>query len=79
MARRTGLCLMLDRALSRVIDALDSRGASTIPDDVRTRLESMIDAWNTQSFDDAFQPIQEFEIQCARERDLVLAEASGDP
>ena len=66
------------RALTRVVDALTSRGASTIPSEVRTRLESMIEAWSNQSFDDAFQPIQEFEIQCARERDLVLAQESGD-
>ncbi len=68
-----------DRAYKRVLDALNSRGAVAIPDELRTRLESMIEAWSTQSFDDAFQPIQEFEIQCARERDLVVAEQSGDP
>jgi hypothetical protein len=67
------------RAYSRVLDALISRGAPTVPKDLRTRLESMIEAWSNQAFDDAFQPIQEFEIQCARERDLVMAEQSGDP
>jgi len=66
------------RAFERVLQALISRGAPKIADDLRVRLESMIDAWSTQSFDDAFQPIQEFEIQCARERDLVVAEQSGD-
>jgi energy-coupling factor transporter ATP-binding protein EcfA2 len=39
----------------------------------------MVENWCTQSFDDAFQPIQELEIQCARERDLVVAQESGDP
>ena len=68
-----------DRAYARVLDALFSRGAAKVPKDLRTRLESMIETWSTQAFDDAFQPIQEFEIQCARERDLVLAEQSGDP
>jgi energy-coupling factor transporter ATP-binding protein EcfA2 len=66
------------RAFERVLQALISRGAPKVPDDLRVRLESMIDAWSTQSFDDAFQPILEFEIQCARERDLVVAEQSGD-
>jgi hypothetical protein len=67
------------RAFERVHQALISRGSFKIPDDLRVRLESMIDSWSTQSFDDAFQPIQEFEIQCARDRDLVLARESGDP
>ncbi|HXB67409.1 MAG TPA: NACHT domain-containing protein [Candidatus Acidoferrales bacterium] len=67
------------RAYLRVLDALTSRGAPTVPKGLRTRLESMIETWSTQAFDDAFQPIQEFEIQCARERDLVVAEQSGDP
>jgi NACHT domain-containing protein len=66
------------RAYERVLDALDSRGASTIPEGMRIQLESMIEAWSTQSFDDAFQPIQEFEIRCARERERVMAELSGD-
>jgi hypothetical protein len=68
-----------DRAFERVLQALISRGAPVVPKDLRVRLESMIEAWSTQSFDDAFQPIQEFEIQCACERDLVVAEQSGDP
>ena len=68
-----------ERAFARVRDALISRGAASIPAEMRTRLESMIEKWSSQAFDDAFQPIQEFEIQCARERDLVLAEESGDP
>jgi hypothetical protein len=67
------------RAYTRVLDALISRGALSISKELRARLESMIEAWSTQAFDDAFQPIQEFEIHCARERDLVVAEQSGDP
>jgi energy-coupling factor transporter ATP-binding protein EcfA2 len=38
----------------------------------------LIETWSNQAFDDTFQPIQEFEIHCARERDLVLAQQSGD-
>jgi len=68
-----------NRAYGRLLDALDSRGGATIPEELRKRLESMIEAWSTQAFDDAFAPIQEFEIVCARERDLVRAEESGDP
>jgi len=67
------------RAYGRVLDALISRGAAALPAELRTRLESMVENWSTQAFDDAFGPIQEFEIQCARERDLVAAEQSGDP
>src|ERR1035438_9108702 len=51
----------------------------TFPAELRTRLESMVETWSNQSFDDAFLPVQEFEIQCARERDLAIAEESGDP
>ena len=68
-----------ERAYKRVLDALISRGAASIPPDLRGRLESMIEGWSSQAFDDAFQPIQEFEIQCARDRDRVVAEESGDP
>ncbi|SPF52239.1 conserved hypothetical protein [Candidatus Sulfopaludibacter sp. SbA4] len=67
------------RAYGRVLDALISRGAAVLPAELRIRLESMVESWSTQAFDDAFGPIQEFEIQCARERDLVVAEESGDP
>lgn len=67
-----------NRAYNRVLDALISRGAAKVPKDLRTRLESIIENWSTQAFDDSFQPIQEFEVQCARERDLVIAEQSGD-
>jgi hypothetical protein len=55
-----------NRAYARVLDALFSRGVPTVPEDLRTRLESMIETWSTQAFDDAFQPIQDFEIQRAR-------------
>jgi hypothetical protein len=68
-----------NRAYSRVLDALSSRGAATIPTGLRASLESMIETWSSQAFDDGFQPIQEFEIQCARARDLVVAEQSGNP
>jgi hypothetical protein len=68
-----------NRAYGRVLDALISRGGATISTGLRTRLESMIETWSNQAFDDAFQPIQEFEIQCARERNLVIAEKSGNP
>jgi hypothetical protein len=30
-------------------------------------------------FDDAFRPAADFEIRCAREHDLVVAQESGDP
>jgi hypothetical protein len=68
-----------DRAYKRVLDALVSRGAPDLPRDLRGRLESIVEAWSAQSFHDAFQPIEEFEIRCARERDRVIAEQSGDP
>jgi hypothetical protein len=49
-----------NRAYGRVLDALVSRGAPAIPKELRKRLESMVENWSTQAFDDAFQPIQEF-------------------
>ena len=67
------------RAHERVLQALLSRGTASIPAEMQTRVQSMVENWSNQAFDDAFQPIQEFEIQCARERDLVQARESGDP
>jgi len=66
------------RAHERILDALTSRGFSKITPELRSNLESMVDAWNAQAFDDAFRPIQEFEIQCARNRNLAAAAKSGD-
>ncbi len=68
-----------ERAYRRVLDALDSRRAPGIPGELRVWLESMVEDWSTKSFDDAFLPIQDFEIQCARDRELVIAQESGDP
>jgi hypothetical protein len=68
-----------NRAHLRILDALTSRGVPDVPHELRTQLESLLETWRRQSFSDAFQPIQEFEIDCARERDLLLARQSGDP
>ncbi len=62
------------RARARLLDALTSRGESAISRDLRNRVTSLIESWNAQCFDDAFQPIQDFEIQCARERELIIEE-----
>ena len=67
------------RAHERVLDALASRRGTRIGPESQRNLESIVHAWSVQAFDDAFQPIQEFEIQCARDRDLAVAAKSGDP
>src|SRR5262249_47971581 len=60
-------------------DALVSRGVPKIPKELQGSLESMVEAWSSQSFQDGFLAIEEFEIKCARDRDRVIAEQSGDP
>ena len=67
------------RAQERIADALASRGSSKIPTELARRLDKLIRAWAKRSFEDGFQLIDELEIQCARERDLVQAQESGDP
>src|SRR5271166_2428421 len=67
-----------ERARTRILDALVSRGAPVISEEMRAQVESMVGSWRARSFDDGFQPIQEFEIRCARDRELVMAQESGD-
>src|SRR6266545_881813 len=69
----------LRRAQDRLREALVSRGSPKISPELQGRLESIVKDWAARSFEDAFRPIEEFEIECARERDLTEAEASGDP
>lgn len=66
------------RAEERLREALASRGSPEIPADLRERLSGLVSGWASHSFQDAFQPVEEFEIECARKRDLTEAEATGD-
>jgi hypothetical protein len=68
-----------ERAYKRVLDALVSRGVPSVPSDLRSRLQSIIETWSLRAFQDGFEPIQELEVQCARERQLAIARQSGDP
>jgi len=66
------------RAQERLVEALASRGSAKIPAELERRVESLVRDWAVRSFDDGFASLQEFEIQCAREHDLVVALESGD-
>jgi predicted NACHT family NTPase len=69
----------LHRARERVLEALVSRGSANVPRDVAEKVDRLVTEWQTRSFEDGFSLIQDFEIQCARDHDLVMAEESGDP
>ena len=67
------------RAHDRILDALVSRGSIDIPADLRKELQDLVRKWVATSFQDAFQAAEDFEVRCAREHDLVIAQESGDP
>lgn len=60
-----------------MIDALKSRGTESVPDTLREEVQSLIHRWAQRRFEDSFGEIEAFEIRCAEEQDLHLAEASG--
>jgi hypothetical protein len=68
----------LHRARERVLEALVSRGSANVPRDVADRVESLARDWQACSFEDRFDLIEKFEIRCAQDHDLVMAEESGD-
>lgn len=69
----------LERAQGRINKALASSGLPKPTPELRARVESLVSQWAGRSFDDGFQPVEQLEIECARERDLMEAEASRDP
>jgi energy-coupling factor transporter ATP-binding protein EcfA2 len=69
----------LHQARERVLDALVSRGSVDLPPVVVEKVESLVKDWQTRSFEPGFNLIRDFEIQCAQDHDLVMAEESGDP
>ena len=66
------------RARERVLDALVSRG-SVSSAALKRAIRRLAKRWARQGFADEFSEISEFEIRCARDRELVDARASGDP
>jgi energy-coupling factor transporter ATP-binding protein EcfA2 len=69
----------IHQARERVLDALVSRGTADLPAKVVEKVESLVREWQTRSFEPGFSLIRDFEIQCAQDHDLVMAEESGDP
>jgi hypothetical protein len=67
------------RALERLVDAFVSRGSAQVPDHLEREVRQLVREWAGRGFDDGFDRVEDFEIQRARERDLVLALQSGDP
>ena len=66
------------RAFKRLSDALVSRGSTQVPFQLEKKLAALARSWAEHNFDDGFQEAEDFEIQRARERDLVVALESGD-
>jgi hypothetical protein len=66
------------RARMRLLDALVSRGSAKVPPEAEEKVRSLARKWADKSFDDGFREVEDFEIESARERDLVAALESGD-
>lgn len=66
------------RARERLLDALISRGSAKVPLKLKGEVEGLVRRWAATGFHDAFDEVERFEIQCARDHDRVLAEESGD-
>ena len=66
------------RALARFEAAIASRGSDEFPPAEDAKLANLLRQWAARGYEDAFDLMQEFEIRCARDRDLILAEGSGD-
>ena len=67
------------RARDRVIEALVSRGSANVPPALKRQIETLVAAWAARAFEDGYPDIEQLEIQCAEERDLVIARESGNP
>jgi hypothetical protein len=66
------------RAQERIQDALASRGSDAVSPALEREIRQLVRGWARQSFADGFKEVEEFEIRCAREHDLVMAQASGN-
>ncbi|MBI3681587.1 MAG: NACHT domain-containing protein [Acidobacteria bacterium] len=66
------------RAMQRILEALVSRGSAKAPPKLIEEVNDLVRRWAAESFADSFAGVEEFEIRAADERDLVLAEESGD-
>src|SRR5215471_265735 len=66
------------RAQARLQDALTSRGSATVSPALEREVRQLVRRWARQAFADGFKEIEEFEIRCAREHDLVVAQESGN-
>jgi hypothetical protein len=66
------------RAQTRMHDALASRGSDSVPAELQREVRQLVRRWAHQSFADGFKEMQEFEIRCAREHDLIVAQTLGN-
>lgn len=67
-----------NRAQERVLEALISRGSAEVPDDLLKEARRMVRRWAAAGFVDGFKEAEDFEIRCARDHDLVVAQEAGD-
>ncbi len=67
-----------ERARRRLIDALRSRGEHPIPEQRRQKARVLAERWAQKGFVDAFAEADEFELQCAAERDVLDAASRGN-
>ncbi len=63
-----------ERAKQRLAVALSSLGTDEVPGPLRDELEGLVMSWARRHFDDGFADVEAFEIQCAEEGDVVVAE-----
>ena len=67
-----------NRAQQRLANALASRGSKETPRNLRREVKALVSKWAEKGFSDAFEEIEQFEIERAKEYELVKARASGD-
>ncbi len=66
------------QAQARIVDALVARGSANVAKALLQETEALMRDWAEVGFDPLYKPVRDYEIRRAEERDLVLAEESGD-
>lgn len=66
------------RALARLVAALVSRQVPEVSDALRESLGVLVTRWHARQWDDAFQEVEDFELRCAEESEVLVARAVAD-
>lgn len=67
------------RARQRLAEALASLETMSVPAHFFSRIKELIHRWAAVDFNDGFQDVGDFEVECAEESELIKAKNSGDP